>query len=252
MLNAEKGSWDLTDDGTAIPPLAAIMVQAKCDDGNVLVITNSTEGRADRETRGEAVDRGGRKNIWFTVANSEYEDKACVELKEGHGLNKVAHQNVDAPMLYIRHNNEDFASIDLSEDTKQFNLNFEAKTLGRYTLSMDANGWFSYIHLIDKTADKDIDLLAEKEYSFIGSSADDANRFVVRFAYVADEDDDVFAFQNGDNIIVNGEGELQVFDVMGRLVMTQNVNGVETIEKPATTGVYIMRLNERTQKIVVR
>ena len=67
-----------------------------------------------------------------------------------------------------------------------------------------------------------------------------------------DVEDEVFVYQNGDDIIVSGNGELMVFDVMGRLVMNKRVNGVQTVEKPSQTGVYIFRLNEKTQKIVVR
>ncbi|MBR6439324.1 MAG: hypothetical protein IKS65_09145 [Bacteroidales bacterium] len=251
VLNTVTGSWDITDDGTAIPPLTAILVQTT-GAGNTLIINNSTEGEVDRESKADRAEKDGGKNIWFTVANGEFEDKACAEFRKGHGLNKIAHQNENAPMLYIRHNDEDFASVDLDKDTKSFDLNFETNTMGRYTLSMEANGLFGYIHLIDKVANKDIDMLKEKEYSFIGSSADIANRFVVRFAYVDDEDDNVFAFQNGDDIIVNGDGDLQVFDLMGRMIASQRVSGVEMVRKPSSSGVYIMRLNDKTQKIVVR
>lgn len=66
------------------------------------------------------------------------------------------------------------------------------------------------------------------------------------------EENDTFAYQNGDDIIVDGEGELQVFDVMGRLVASQRVNGVETIANPELSEVYVLKMNERTQKIVVR
>jgi hypothetical protein len=62
----------------------------------------------------------------------------------------------------------------------------------------------------------------------------------------------IFAYQSGNDIIVSGEGELQVFDVMGRMVITQHVNGVQTFEKPSQTGVYILRLNGMSQKIVVK
>ena len=64
--------------------------------------------------------------------------------------------------------------------------------------------------------------------------------------------DDIFAYQNGSDIIVNGEGELQVFDVMGRIIMQKHVNGVEMVRKPSKSGVYIFRLNGKTQKIVIR
>jgi len=78
----------------------------------------------------------------------------------------------------------------------------------------------------------------------------------VRLQYHPDygEGDDIFAYQNGGNVIVRGEGELQVFDVMGRFVMSRKVSGEEAFSMPAS-GVYIFRLlgeKLRTQKIVVK
>ena len=84
----------------------------------------------------------------------------------------------------------------------------------------------------------------------MGSTIDRSDRFTLVFTQV--ETDGVFAYQSGNDIIVSGNGELQVFDVMGRMVMNQYINGVQTVEKPSTTGVYIFRLNEKTQKIVVK
>ena len=245
MLNPTTSEWDLKDDGTVIPPLTGILVQAT--KAGTLTMTNSTSGASGAKDAEKKND-----NIWFTISNNDYEDRACVEFKEGHGLNKIEHLNEEAPMLYIHHNGEDFASVDMSDNTKQFNLNLEAKTTGKYTLSVEPQGAYKYLHLIDRLAEKDIDLLAEKEYSFIGSSADNAERFIVRLEHSDNVDSSVFAYQSGNEIVVSGEGELQIFDVMGRLVMQKHVNGVESIDKPMTTGVYVLRLNENSQKIVVR
>ena len=100
-------------------------------------------------------------------------------------------------------------------------------------------------------------MLKENEYSFIGSTADNANRFIVRLTETAGdvEGDKTFAWQNGNDIVVRGEGELQVFDLTGRMVATQNINGVGTWRAASVqTGVYILRLvgdSIKTQKIVV-
>ena len=246
VLNPTGCTWDLTNDGTAIKPLQGIVVQAKS--GSTLAISNEVPAAA----------KGGieeNDNIWFTVANNTYEDKACVEFRKGRGLNKISHPNEDAPMLYIRHNGESFASVDMNPEVKAFNLNFEAKTFGRYTLSYKMNGDFSYLHLYDKVTGEDIDMLSDDEYTFVGSASDAANRFVVRLSEVATNVDNnaTFAYQSGDDIVVCGDGELQVFDVMGRLVAKQYVNGVGTWHAASVqTGVYILRLNEKTQKIVIR
>lgn len=52
----------------------------------------------------------------------------------------------------------------------------------------------------------------------------------------------------------SGDGELQIFDVTGRMVSTQHISGVKTVEKPSQ-GVYIFRLvgtDVKTQKIIVK
>ena len=171
--------------------------------------------------------------------------------EEAVGLNKISHPNEDIPMLYIRKGEKDYAIATMSDNVKSINLNFEAKTFGRYTLSVKPQGGYRYLHLIDRLAEKDIDLLVESEYSFIGSPADNANRFIVRLEHSDSVDDEVFAYQSENDIVVSGEGELQIFDVMGRLVLRQNVNGVQTVNG-LSKGVYIMRLNDMTQKIVIR
>ncbi len=245
VLNTD-GTWTITNDNVAIAPGQGILVQAKPEAGS-LDITNSMVGPIG--------NKADNDNIWFTVKNSEFMDKACVEFRDGHGFNKPTHYNADAPMFYVRHNDEDFASVCMPDDTKVIDLRFESKNMSQYTLTVNANGDFSYLHLIDKVANKDIDMLIDDSYTFVGSSTDDKDRFEVVLRYNADPAStptETFAYQSGNDIIVNGEGELQVFDVMGRLVMTQHVNGVQTVEKPSLYGVYIFKLNEKTQKIVVR
>lgn len=245
--------WYLNEDGTAIPPMTGILVQAKkADDVTITNILPKPEPEPTPEpSKGE--NKVEKRNLWFTVANSNYMDEACVEFREGHGLNKIERMNENAPMLYIHHNDEDFASVDMNPEEKAFDLYFEAKTTGKYTLKVEKTGAYSYLHLIDKVAEKDINLLEENEYSFIGSAADEADRFIVRLENSEDAENSIFAYQTGNDIVVSGEGELQVYDVMGRMVMQQYVNGVQTMcISSLQTGVYILRMGEKTQKIVIK
>ncbi|MBP5643125.1 MAG: T9SS type A sorting domain-containing protein [Bacteroidales bacterium] len=192
-----------------------------------------------------------KKLIMFSVSNNKYEDNAYVVLGDCLGLNKIEHINVDIPMIYIRQNDEDYAIAAIENDIKSVNLNFKAKTTGSYTLKMNLTGDFKYVHLIDKLAGKDIDMLKEHEYQFVGSSVDNADRFIVRLGNA--DDSDAFAYLNGDDIIVSGDGELQVFDVTGRLVLTHQIHGIETFGRASLqNGVYILRLEGKTQKIVVK
>ena len=252
VLNPTGCQWVLTDDGAVIPPLTGVLVQANSSvttSGQSLAISDV----AISSSKGGRYEKANNTNIWFTVANNKYEDKACVEFKEGRGLNKIAHMNEEVPMIYIRHNDEDFASVDMNPATTSFDLNFEAMTTGYYTLSVNPQGEYKYLHLYDKLTGEDVDLLSEDKYSFIGSPSDNADRFVVRLENSENAENSVFAYQSGNEIIVSGEGELQVFDVMGRLVARQYVSGVVTWRTASLPmGVYIFRLNDKSQKIVIR
>ena len=244
ILNID-GTWTLKEDSEAIPSGTGILVQAKETAGGKNVVMTNTSASAKSEA--------GNDNIWFTIKNNEFSDVACVEFKDGRGLNKMAHYNEKAPMLYIRYDGERFASVDMPVDTKNINLCFKAQNMGYNTLSFMPNGEFSYLHLIDRLTGNDVDMLLEGEYSFIASPKDNENRFLVVLYPQENKEtlDGSFAFQNGNDIIVNGNGELQIFDVMGRLIATRRINGVETVNV-SMTGVYIFKLNEKTQKIVIQ
>ncbi|MBQ6083986.1 MAG: T9SS type A sorting domain-containing protein [Bacteroidales bacterium] len=246
-LSKDDGSWgtEITSQSTAIAPLEGFLVQ----------VDEARKVKFSKTARAAAKSNGD--NIKFTVANDQYEDKTYALFEKGVGLEKIEHMNEDVPMVYISSNGADYAIATFGDEVKQFNLNFEAKTTGMYTLGIKTQGEFSYVHVIDKLAEKDIDMLDDGEYSFIGTPADEPDRFIVRLAYLpdySDEGDDNFVYQNGDEILVSGKGELQVFDVMGRLVMQKKVNGVESVDG-LRTGVYVMRIvgeSVKTQKIVIR
>ena len=121
----------------------------------------------------------------------------------------------------------------------------------------DSEGEYNYLHIIDRLTGADVDMLLEGEYSFIGTPNDNENRFIVNLEYMpnySEGNNEIFAFQSGDEILVSGSGELQIFDVTGRSVMTTTINGAESINLSAK-GVYIFRLvgsEIKTHKIVVR
>lgn len=242
-----SGSWTAcTDNTTPIEKNKGILVQANA--GGVITMTNTTNGYIDPNAK------ANHDNIKFMVSNSQYEDVAYAMFDKGNGLNKISHRNAEIPMLYIPQNDENYAIAMMSDDTQSFGLNFKAMTMGKYTLSYKADGQFSYLHVIDRLTGEDVDMLLEESYSFVGTPKDAENRFIVKLNYQSgldSSDNSTFAYQSGNDIIVSGEGTLQIFDVMGRMIATQNINGVETVNVPAN-GVYVFRLNEKVQKVVVK
>lgn len=229
---------------TKIPACTGIIVYAETSDETVNFI---------KDVPFTATNGQGHLTIALTQANSRDNstlDKAIVNFNEGSQLGKFyfGEQNAN---IYIPRNHDEYAIIH-SDRRSDVDVHFKAKEFGYYTISFasentDING----MKLIDLFTNDIIDLSENSSYTFTGSPADRAARFKLVFNNISEEND-IFAYQNGDDIIVDGEGELQVFDVMGRMIANQRINGVETIAKPELTGVYILKMNEKTQKIVVK
>lgn len=184
-------------------------------------------------------------------SNNNVIDRAIVRLNEGYTLEKFT-LNENDTKIYFPMEDADYAIVN-SNGEGTMPVNFKAARTGKYTLSVETEGIdMSYLHIIDRLTGEDINVLLDNEYSFIASQSDVADRFILSFnenGFNAGANE-TFAFQNGNDVIVNGNGELQVFDVTGRMVMNTQVNGVQTINMPQ--GVYVFRLNENIQKMVVR
>ncbi|MCR5037612.1 MAG: choice-of-anchor J domain-containing protein [Bacteroidales bacterium] len=243
-----NGAWEAeASTDKAIAPMEGFLVKAT-ESGATITIKNteSAKGRANDDF------------IKFIVSNNEFEDVTFAKFSTGEGLPKINHRNTQVPMVYIPQEGEKYAIATMGDDTEMFSLNFKAMTTGQYTLSYKAEGNYSYLHVIDRLTGEDIDMLLEGEYSFIGSPRDNEARFIVKLNYNANmtADSDIFVYQSGDELIVNGEGTLQVYDVMGRFVASYEVNGNMSINASQfSNAVYIFRMvgtDVKTQKIVVR
>ena len=110
-----------------------------------------------------------------------------------------------------------------------------------------------------------IDCLQEREYRFTSKTTDYKSRFKLAFEYTGVEENEdgpstgsgTFAFIMGNELVVNGEGYFQMFDLAGRLVMTETMSGTQTtaVLPDVPTGVYVIRLTNkkgtRVQKMVI-
>ena len=250
--------YKLKDDGSFTPVNAANVASNPVIVGEAFMVQALSSGdKLHLNTGAKDEDAYNDEVIRIEVSNSKYTDVAYICYGNSMPLTKINHLNDDAPMIYIHTESDDRAIAVLNErsEVKTVNVNFEAKTMGSYTISAKAEkGNFSYMHLYDRLTGVDTDML-ENDYTFIGAKEDAAGRFILSFEAIDnDSENDIFAYQNGNDIIINGEGELQIFDVMGRMVSTQRVNGREIVAV-SSQGVYILRLigaEIKTQKIVVR
>lgn len=201
--------------------------------------------------------------ISIEAGDESYIDKAYIQFGGGNTLRKMTFSG-DKSQVYVINNREDFAAARFDDAKGSIPVHFKAAADGNYTINIEATNLdFEYFRLLDTFTGEEIDLLAESGYKFQASSEDPAERFILLFQIGningVDENDAasvVFVYQNGDELFFNGDGTLQVFDVMGRFVMSREIHGNDRISTSMfNTGVYVFRLvgeTVMTQKIVVR
>lgn len=202
------------------------------------------------------------------IMSDENGNKEIAVLEVGRPENDGAKKlfvSTSNSFLYLRHDSEDYAILfrDLTMGTQP--LYFEAKENGTFTLSWNtANANFSSLTLVDNITGRTIDMLANDSYTFEGNVDHYKSRFKVIFGRFTGIDEDMdtasesFAYFDGSEWIVEGQGSLTVTDMMGRTVYSTtlsneqnrvNLNGL-------SQGVYLMRIadsnNTMVQKIVVK
>ena len=167
--------------------------------------------------------------------------------------------------IALRHDGRDFAILfrDMNQGSQP--LYFDAKEDGTFTLSWNtANANFQSLTLVDNITGVKLDMLTHDHYEFHGNMSDYKSRFKVLIGEFTDieENEEVtensFAFFDGSEWVVNGQGQLEVVDMLGRTVRNErlandqnrvSLNGV-------ANGVYLMRVangnDVKVQKIIIQ
>lgn len=250
-----NGTWTAKSDSEPISVCEGILVETidSSADGESLTI-NRIPYKKTRKADNDV--------IAITVSNELYEDVAYIKFgdSEGSGLRKIAHMNNDIQMVYIPKDGVNYAITNMDENTREIPVSFQASTMGKYTISIDATKHNSdNIYLLDNITGDKIDIL-NGDYTFIAQSSHDEERFTLLISGNSGTGDEHFAFINNNNIIINdieGSASVQIFDVTGRQIIANKFNGSACISAEALNdGIYIIRMiNDngiKTQKIVIQ
>lgn len=241
VLNGE-GSAFLMAESATIPPMAGFFVEA-ADDGEVLEFTTEMPmGKHAILTLGVNDSRGNKMDV------------ARIRFNEGHVLNKFM-LDESASKLYFPQDDKEYTVV-VAEPQGQMPLNFHASESDEITLTIAVeNIDLDYLHLIDNQTNADIDLLANPSYTFSATPNDEEARFELVFGALTEINENAdapFAYVNNGSIIVEGQGTLQVNDMLGRVLCKEQIEGRKSINLSA--GVYVLRLingdTVRTQKII--
>ena len=211
----------------------------------------------------EAKSRYTHAFISVEAADGAFVDRAFVQIGNGNTLRKMT-LSEDHHQVCVMHEGKDYAAATITATEGELPVNFVAVKNGHYTLSVGAKGLdMNYLHLIDNLTGADIDLLETPSYTFNAKTTDYASRFKLLFSANAPTDamvdgDEAFAYYNGSEWMVSnmGQASVQVIDMLGRVLVSEPINGNAEINVNAPSGVYVMRLingnGVKTQKIVVK
>jgi hypothetical protein len=243
VINTENNRRDLILAQTdVIAPMEGIFVYTAEAEETVTFVPGSTKS-----------DNTGDRIVLNLTQGRSIIDRAMVCFNEGRQLPKFQLKN-NSTKLYIPQDNKDYAVVN-ADAMSEIPVNFKAEKNGTYTLTVSGTLDFNYLHLIDNLTGADIDLTQTPSYSFEANTSDYASRFKLVFA-ANNTTNDSFAFMSNGNIIVNGEGTLQVIDALGRILVTRTDNAHTVSTETMAPGVYMLRLingNEtKTQKIIVK
>ena len=246
-LNQDGSALNTTTENSEINVMEGVFVQA-----------TAANQKANFTKVGESAKKIGQLNVKVTRNRSVILDNAIIRFDEGATLSKFQ-LNANSTKLYFTEGNQDFAVVRCANEG-EMPVNFKAGENGTYTISIDAeNVDVNYLHLIDNMTGADVDLLATPSYSFEARTNDYKSRF--RLVFNANDgtstDSETFAFFIGNNLVINNEGEatLQVIDMMGRVLSSEQINGSYNNSLNLSAGVYVLRLSNgntvKMQKIVI-
>jgi hypothetical protein len=247
VLNGTGDEFTPASSSNAVRPTGAIMVKATGANQQVTA------------SRTAPASRSGILNVDVAsrASRAATGDRARLRFGNGVALEKFQfdpnHTRVSIPV-----DGTDYAVVYV-EPTGEVPVNFKAEENGRYSITVSNEAvTFSYLHLIDNMTGDDTDLLKTPSYGFEAKTTDYESRFKIVFATSEGEGDEPFAFYSNGVWVINNEGDgmLQLVDVLGHVLCNDRISGATTKAIDAAPGVYMFRLingdSVRVQKIVVK
>jgi uncharacterized protein YjdB len=242
-----SGAYTLVSDGSqTIESMQGVFVVAEENEDHITFVKGEPSAKSPKVTLN--VGNGTESGVI---------DRAIVCFGETRQMPKFQFDR-NSTKVYIPVEGKEYALV-RGEEMGELPVNFKAESNGTYSLNFSSEiVEFAYLHLIDNKTGNDVDLLKTPSYSFEAKTTDYESRFKLVFATGDNSNDDNFAFFSNGSFVINNEGEaeLQVIDVMGRILSSETINGCTNVNVNGAAGVYMLRLingdNVKVQKVVVK
>ena len=248
-----------------VHPHQAFFVYSANEEGSLTFTKNmaTTENTPSSYFRGEKVNyplvnifaENERGNRDMTVI--EFNRPEIGGVKEIQGL-RNANFHIAAHL-----EGQGYGLLFAPEGTDRVPVRFYTNENDTFTLTWSTyNGDFSSLLLVDNMTGTITDMLRSDHYTFDATTDDYVSRFYITFAVTDveeyNEGDNDFAWFDGSEWVINGKGNLDVVDVLGRTIystrLTNDQNRVNL--NNVAKGVYMLRVSQGTstkvQKVVVR
>lgn len=199
-------------------------------------------------------------NINIIATGLEGSDNMMVYFngEENDGFPKLDNLNENISTVFVQRGDSRYGIASYDTDVTEIPFYFDAKEMGSYTISIETEGKFDNVYLYDRKSGETVDMLAEGEYRFLAEADENPDRFVLKLSDTTNEvASDNFVYQSGEELYVNAEGTIQIIDMMGRVVYSNDVedsNNIINISNLNKTTYIVRNINEnqvRIQKIVI-
>ncbi|MBQ5856415.1 MAG: S8 family serine peptidase [Bacteroidales bacterium] len=197
------------------------------------------------------------ESLDISASNIYGSDNVIINLagQEEEGFTKLDNLNENIAEIYVENAGTKYGIFSFDEDVNEVKLGFRAAKPGTHIIRVNADGNFEYVTLVDNITGKEVNML-EGEYAFtVYSTEEGKGRFSIKFCKKATSEEN-FVYQSGDELIIEGDGLVQIIDVMGRVVYNNELNGTSRINVGhLNEAVYIVRRvngnDIKTQKVLV-
>ena len=243
----EEGGYDYTQ--TTIPVGDGFFVQtigegAEFSYNHKNVPAETRSGRQANSINVIATGKAGKDNAVINFAG------------QSEGFSKLQNLNEEIATVFVSNNGKRYGIANVDENVAEVELSFVASQMGNYSISLDINGEFENVILVDRFTGVETNMLLEDEYNFTATSNDSHNRFVVRLVNRQQTTDNgQFVYQSGEELIINAEGTIQIIDMMGRVVYSNEMNNGRINVSDFNNAAYVVRIvnaeGVKSQKVVI-
>lgn len=242
-----EGGYDYSQ--TTIPVGDGFFVQATNENPSMSYNHNASVSKRGSESNNSlnitATGNAGKDNVVINLAG------------KSEGFDKLQNFNDAIATVYVAEDGKNYGIYNCDADVQEVELSFNANQMGNYTISIEPNGKFQTVTLVDRFTGIETNMLVE-DYHFTAMSNVNTNRFIIKMVNGQQTTDNShFVFQSGEDLIIDAEGTVQIIDVMGRVLVSDEVESTNNRINVSgfQNGTYMVRVingsEVKVEKVVI-